>query len=418
MKDAVTYLNSLGLFRVKPGLERITALLSSLGNPQDRISSITVAGTNGKGSVAAGIASVLEAQGYRTGLYTSPHLVRITERIKINGNEISTDDLSRLVLEIKKIASHMPEEPSYFEVITAAAFMYFSEEKADFSVLEVGMGGRWDATNIVTPLASVITNISKDHMEFLGSTIREIALEKAGVIKVGVPAVTSVKEEALEVIQNVADKKHSPLKVRGRDFRVEGESTESFQYTGQMWRFDSLHFALPGFYQLENAGLAISALETIHEFHNVKVQEENLRKGLSSVQWEGRMEIIRDLPLMILDGAHNPGAAEALRKSLEKMFPSEKFVFLISMLRDKDHAGYFREIADVADYVIIAELPHERAAKAEKLSEVAEKFFKRVEIIKDVSEAFRLVKSLLTPVCITGSLYLVGEIKKLMIGER
>ncbi len=418
MKDAVTYLNSLGLFRVKPGLERITALLSSLGNPQDRIRSIIVAGTNGKGSVAAGIASVLEAQGYRTGLYTSPHLVRITERIKINGKEISTDDFSTLVLEIKKIASHMPEEPSYFEVVTAAAFMYFSQEKIDFSVLEVGMGGRWDATNIVTPLVSVITNISKDHTEFLGPTIRDIALEKAGIIKTGVPVVTSAKGDALEVIQNVVDEKRSPLKVSGREFRVEGEGTEGFRYTGQVWRFDNLHFALPGFYQLENAGLAISALETVCQFHKVNVQEENLREGLSSVRWEGRMETIREAPPIILDGAHNPGAASALRKSLEKMFPNEKFVFLISMLRDKDHAGYFREIADVAHYVIIAELPHERAAKAEDLSEVAKKFFKRVEIIKGIKEAFHQIQSLSTPACVTGSLYLAGEIKKLITGER
>ncbi|HEX3034403.1 MAG TPA: folylpolyglutamate synthase/dihydrofolate synthase family protein [Thermodesulfobacteriota bacterium] len=417
MKDAIAYLNSLGLFRVKPGLERIAGLLDSFGNPQDSIPSIIVAGTNGKGSVAAGIASVLEAQGYRTGLYTSPHLVRITERIKINGNEISIDDFSRLILEIKKIASRMPEEPSYFEVITAAAFFHFSGRRVDFSVLEVGMGGRWDATNVVTPLVAVITNISRDHTEFLGSTIREIALEKAGVIKNGVPVITSAKGEALELIQSVANEKHSPIRVIGKDFNFEGESTKSFKYTGRSWCFDSLNFGLPGFYQLENACLTIAALETASQFHNVKIKQENLRKGLSCVKWEGRMETLRDAPPIILDGAHNPGAASALRKSLEIMFPNEKFVFLISMLQDKDHAGYFREIAEVADYAIITELPHERGAKAENLTKVAESFFNHVKIIEDIEEAFRLVTCLSTPVCITGSLYLVGEIKKIMSRE-
>jgi dihydrofolate synthase / folylpolyglutamate synthase len=412
VEDAIAYLNSLGLHRINPGLERIAKLLEILGNPQDEIPSIIIAGTNGKGSVAAAVASVL-GQCYKTGLYTSPHLIRISERIKINGEEISIHDLSRLVLEIKEASSHLSEGLTYFEVLTAAAFLYFARRKIDFSVLEVGMGGRWDATNVITPLVSVITNISKDHTEFLGETAEEIAFEKAGVIKHGVPLVTAAKQEALKVIETLSYKNFAPISVMEKDFKIEGENTEDFSFFGRAWNLKHLQFNLPGFYQIENASVAIAVLETISQFHGVNIGEENLRKGLSSVRWEGRMEILRKNPPLVLDGAHNPGAAQALRKSIQEMFPEKKFIFLIGMLRDKDHKTYLSEISQVAEGIIITDVPSERGIKSEKLAEIADKFLKDIEIIKDFKEAFCKVKALRTPVCVTGSLYLIGAIKSL-----
>lgn len=414
MNDAISYLNSLGLHRVKPGIERITRLLRFLENPQDKIPSVIVAGTNGKGSVAATIASVLEAQGYRTGLYTSPHLINVSERIKINGEEIPIDDLYRLILKIKKISSNLSKEQSYFEVLTATAFLYFAECKVDFSVLEVGMGGRWDATNVVLPLVSVITNISKDHTEFLGESIRQIAIEKAGVIKKGVPVVTAAKKEALVEIANIASQKDALLGIMGRDFSVKGETTDDFSYLGKIWNLEHLHFSLPGLYQLENVSLAIAALESISQLHESKIDEKSLRKGLSSTKWEGRLEIIRNNPPLILDGAHNPGAASALRKSLEAMFPEKRFAFLVGMLADKDHENYLEEISKVAENIITTNVPSERGVAAERLADIAKRHIKKIRVINNLNEAFEDIKRLSKPVCVTGSLYLIGAIKKII----
>lgn len=407
----ITYLNSLGLHRVNPGLERITKLLRFLGNPQDKVRSIIVGGTNGKGSVSATITSVLKSEGYRTGLYTSPHLVRVSERIRINDEEISTDDLSKLVLEIKKLSFRLLEEPSYFEVLTACAFLYFAEKKADFSVLEVGMGGRWDATNVVAPLISVITNISKDHTEFLGETIEKIAFEKAGIIKCGVPIVTAAKGESLRVIETVAYDRSASISVMGKDFKGRGESTKDFSYFGMMWDLEHLKFALPGFYQVENASVAISVLESLSRFYGIKIKENNLRKGLLSVKWDGRMEFLREDPPLILDGAHNPAGARALRESMQMLFPGNRFVFLIGMLADKDHEGYLSEISIVAERFIITDVPSERSIKAEELAKIASIFLKDVEVIRDFKKAFYSVEPFLISLCVTGSLYLVGAIK-------
>ena len=414
MNDVIIYLNSLGLHKVKPGLERINKMLGFLENPQDKAPSVIIAGTNGKGSVASTVASVLKAHGYKTGLYTSPHLTRISERITINGEEISIDELYRLILEIKKTSTYLSEEPSYFEVLTAAAFLYFSERKVDFSVLEVGMGGRWDATNVVLPIVSVITNISKDHVEFLGDNIVHIALEKAGVVKKGVPVVTAAKEEALEEIVNIALQKRAPISIMGKDFIVKGQNTEDFSYSGTIWNLYHLNFSLSGLYQLENVSLAIAALESISQFHGIKIDEKHLRKGLSSTKWEGRLEIIRKNPPLILDGAHNPAAAGALRKSLEAMFPEMQFVFLVGMLSDKDHDNYLKEIAQVAQSIITTNVPSDRGITAETLAAMAMRHVKMTTVINDFNEAFKEVEKLSSPVCITGSLYLIGAIKQLI----
>lgn len=415
--DAIAYLNSLGLHKVNPGLGRVRKLLSTLGNPHDKIRSIIIGGTNGKGSVSASIASVLKSEGYRSGLYTSPHLVRVSERIKIDDEEISIDDLSELILEVKKFYPYLLEEPSYFEILTMCAFLYFVKNKVDFAVLEVGMGGRWDATNVVTPLLSIITNVSKDHTEFLGETIEKIAFEKACIIKYRVPIVTAAKGKALEVIETVANEKSAPISIMERDFKSVGKDTGDFDYFGMTSNIEHLKLALAGFYQIENASMVICALEVLSQFYGIKVKEGNLRKGLLSIKWEGRMEVLRENPLLILDGAHNVGGAQALRESLQILYPGGKFTFLIGMLGDKDHVGYLSEISQVAECIVITDVPSDRGIKAEQLAEKAKKFLKEVDIVKDYRQAFCEIEGLLSPVCVTGSLYLVGVVKSFLSGR-
>ncbi len=259
--------------------------------------------------------------------------------------------------------------------MTASAFVYFAESGADYSVLEVGMGGRWDATNVITPLVSVITNISKDHTDYLGRTIAEIALEKACIIKPRVTAVTGAKGKALGVIAEYAAKKRSPLKVYGKDFLSRGDNTDSFDYIGSVWEFQRLRSNLAGAYQIENLSAAISALETMSHDHGIRIGEKNLRKGLANIDWGGRLEILRKNPPLYLDSAHNPGGAKALVESLAGLHPSLKFTFLIGMLKDKDHASFLREISTLAEKLVITEIPSERTMSAEALSEKASKIF-------------------------------------------
>lgn len=416
MENAYLYLDSLGLHKIKPGLRRIRKLLESLGNPQKKVPGIIVGGTNGKGSVVSAISSVLTAEGYKTGAYTSPHLINVTERIRINGKELASDELAQIILRVKKAGEKsLAESPSYFEVLTASAFVYFAEAEADYSVLEVGMGGRWDATNVITPLVSVITNISKDHTEYLGKTIAEIALEKACIIKPRVTAVTGAKGKALGVIAEYASTKRSSLKVYGKDFLSRGDNTGSFDYVGSRWKLERLCSNLAGAYQIENLSVAISALETMSHDHGIRIGEENLRKGLLKIDWGGRLEILRKNPPLILDSAHNPGGAKALVKSLARLHPSLKFTFLIGMLGDKDHASFLRELSPLAEKLVITEIPSERAVSAKDLSEKASKIFSgEIRTESDYKKAFSDLKKLRRPACIAGSLYLTGAIKALL----
>ena len=348
MLDGIHYLNSLGLHKVKPGLDRIKQLLRAFDNPQDKVPGIIIGGTNGKGSVAAIIASILSAEGYRAGLYTSPHLVNITERIRINDVEISESELSSIILEIKKTAENLSIEPSYFEVITAAAFIYFAREKADFNILEVGLGGRWDATNVISPLLSIITNISLEHTEYLGDTIAEIAGEKACLIKPYAPIITAAEEDALKVIENVANKNQSELLQLYKDFAVK-RNAKDFSYQGILLELNNLQSNIQGKYQLNNIAIAIAAIETLSKHHNIKVSEQVIRKGLLEVNWKGRFEIIRKEPPLILDSAHNPGAAKVLVDSLTNSYPNTKLNFMIGMLDDKGHQEFLKEVSAITD---------------------------------------------------------------------
>jgi len=414
MENGLTYLNSLGLHKVKPGLERIKSLLNALGNPEDKVPGILIAGTNGKGSVAAAIASILSAQGYKVGLYTSPHLISITERIKIDGVQISSTDLNSILLELKEVSEKSLIEPSYFEIITAAAFLYFAREKADFNILEVGLGGRWDATNVITPLVSVITNITLEHTEYLGETIAEIAAEKACIIKPSVPIITAAVDEVLDVIKQQSSENVSPLLSYSRDFFIRGIGTDSFDYKGILWGFMNLKSNLKGSYQTKNLALAIAAIEILEKNHHISITEQSIRDGLSNISWEGRFEVIREHPPLILDSAHNPGAAKSLVESIREAYPNTKFTFLLGMLDDKGHLQFLKEICAIAEKLIITKVPSERTADTEQLFMLAQEHIDNVEVIEDYETAYSTVLNSNKPSCVTGSLYLIGAIKNLI----
>ncbi|MGB7292105.1 MAG: folylpolyglutamate synthase/dihydrofolate synthase family protein [Thermodesulfobacteriota bacterium] len=419
MRNAVNYLNSLGAHRINLSLDRISKILEAFDNPHNKLASIIIAGTNGKGSVAAITASILSAAGFKVGLYTSPHLVNISERITVNDEVIFPSDLSRLIMKIKGKASMiLTEQPTYFEVLTAVAFQFFHEKQVDCAVLEVGMGGRFDATNVANPIVSVITNIHLDHTEYLGNNIEKIAYEKSGVIKYGVPVVTGADGSALDVIRTVAEKKSASVLYMGRDFSTKSENSAYFDYRGHSFNLINLHLSLPGLYQVNNAALAIATIETLCERYGIDIDEKSLRTGLSTATWEGRMETLTLNPPLILDGAHNPSAAYALRSSLTHAYPEQKFLFLIGMLADKDHENYVKQLSPITEGMIITEIPSERRMPSEDLARIAGSYVDSIRVIKDSEAAFvELKKHNATPACITGSLYLIGAIKKLIKGN-
>ncbi|MGH7900202.1 MAG: bifunctional folylpolyglutamate synthase/dihydrofolate synthase, partial [Thermodesulfobacteriota bacterium] len=410
MHEAIQYLNSLGLHKIKPGLERTYRLLDVLGNPHNDSKSIIVGGTNGKGSVSATITSVLANQGFRTGLYTSPHLIDVTERIKVNQHEIPLNDICRLILIVRDAARGcLTEDPSYFEVLTVVAFLYFSEKRVDYNVLEVGMGGRFDATNVVTPIVSVITNVSKDHTDYLGNTIREIAFEKAGIIKQNIPVVTGAKGVALKVLNAIAYERCCAMDAMDRDFYFITKDMKYFDYYGDLWKIKDITYSLPGYYHIKNATVALATLETLSNHEGFPMDINSIRKGLSATSWEGRMEIARTHPPLILDGAHNPSGAIALRDSMEKAFPGERFSFLVGMLFGKDHKGFIKGISGIANEIILTEPPTDRSYSAEDLARIARNYIADVKVVKDFRLAFSEInKDTSQPTCITGSLYLIG----------
>lgn len=415
MFDAINYINSLGLHRVQLGLHRISKILEGLDNPHKKLSCIIIAGTNGKGSVAALLAGILRAARFRVGLYTSPHLIRITERIKVNDGEISNLDLNNIITNVKSTADDVlaKEPPSYFEVLTAAAFVYFYKKQVDFAVLEVGMGGRYDATNVADPIVSVITNVYLDHTEYLGDNVERIAYEKAGVIKHGVPVVTGANGLALDVISNIAARESARVFCIQRDFSSLSDRSNRFTYIGHSLNLSNVELGLPGFYQVENATIAIAAAEIMRQHCGTDISEKSLRIGLSTAKWEGRMETLRTNPPLILDGAHNPSAAASLRISLQHAYPGKKFLFLIGMLSDKDHENYLKALSPIAQEIIITAVPSERGMPPEELAKIARSHVDRVTIIEDAESAFMEIrKHDSTPTCVSGSLYLVGAIKK------
>jgi dihydrofolate synthase/folylpolyglutamate synthase len=404
---------------IKLGLERVFSVLDKFENPHRGFKSVHIAGTNGKGSTSKIIYHLLRAHGLNTGLFTSPHLTRFTERIIVNDREITEDEVVRLIKKIKSFG----EELTFFEFITVLAFLYFAEAGIEYGVLETGMGGRLDATNVVIPEISVITTIGLDHQEFLGSDIKSIAKEKAGIIKKGVPVVSSKQaSEAEEVIRKKAEESGSKLFIYSKDFSAEFKSMSikgiNFIFSSALNLHTSeLFLPLTGFHQLENVAVAMQSFMTIYPNWDVNY----IREGLKNVTIPGRLEIVSEEPLIIFDIAHNPQAAQTLIKSL-KIITDKKPVLVFGIMRDKDVSGFIKSFENYAKKIIFTVPNYERALKYDELSKRLNGYSLNLSYISDPVEAFKEGFSIckknpnLYLLC-TGSVYLVGELKE-FLGEK
>ncbi len=404
--EAIEFLYGLQLFGANFGLETPRRLAALAGNPQDQLRFIHVAGTNGKGSTCAMLESIYRASGLRVGLFTSPHLVSFRERIQINRQLIPEADVARLVAELQTSLKEFPPEqhPTMFEVVTVVALKYFAEQKCDLVIWETGLGGRLDATNIVMPLASVITNIAFDHEQWLGDTLAKIAVEKAGIIKLGVPVVTAVEmPAALNVIEQIAQQNRAPL------VRTAEPSTFNLQPST----------ALLGDHQKTNAALAVAVVEVLQP--QIPVSPAQIQAGLAAVNWPGRLQLIRrpNGQKILLDGAHNLAGAEVLRAALPKIFPGVRPVFIVGALADKQWAAICRTLAPLAAKIFTVPVASKRTASADELA----KAFSEADPATAVMGCENLAAALAACrnehfVVITGSLYLVGEALELLgVGE-
>lgn len=418
---SVEFLYGLQRRGIKLGLDTIEAMLARLGRPHNRYPTLHIGGTNGKGSTAAMAASMLQAAGYRTGLYTSPHLVDFRERIRVDGEPIPEDgvaDLTERVQEALGSALH----PTFFEFATALALQHFADAEVDVAVIEVGMGGRFDATTAVTPLVSAITNVALDHEEYLGPTVEAIAFEKAGIIKRGVPVIVGrLSADAAGVIGRIAADRQAPLVRLGAEFRVEADPLEGFRYEGLRGAYAGLSCPLRGAHQLDNAACALAMLD-VAATRGLPHSEDSVRRGLSTVSWEGRLETVERHPLLVLDGAHNPAAAEAVAAHLaghRRLHPDSRIIAVIGMMRDKDRAGFLRIILPLVDEVVLTRAQTDRAATVEELraslGERGETAYLAALPADALSRARRLASSA-DMICVTGSLMLVGEVKALLRG--
>lgn len=413
-------LYKLQRFGIKLGLDTITSLLSELGNPQRRVPVLHVAGTNGKGSVAAITASILQAAGFRVGLYTSPHLLDFRERIRIRGACIPEDRIVDLFDSIQALPS-FAESPTFFEVATAMAFQYFAEERVDVAVLEVGLGGRFDATNVCLPICTVITNISFDHEKYLGSSLEAIAFEKAGILKQNVPFVMGPVDQSVEdVLQEQAGRKQARTFRFGREFRHLSHPSGEFDFIGMEQRYVNLRCALEGEHQTVNAICALAALEA-SMMSGSPISEWAVRQGLEQVSWPGRLEQLRRHPLTLCDGAHNPAAAECLKLYLQQNVQRERRrILVIGMMQDKNVRGFLKTLVPLADAVILTQINSPRAATVRALREALPVIECPVYERDDPGAAIDLAIGLASEndlICVTGSLFLVGHVKSLMTGN-
>ena len=362
-------------YRKSLGLERIAKLCALLGNPQDSIRSMHVAGTKGKGSTSAFIYYILRAAGYTVGLYTSPHLVSFRERIRVDGELISESDIGRLADTLKDSAQKMAGEAlSFFELYTALAYLYFKERRVDFAVYEVGLGGRLDATNIINPLVSVITPISYEHTDKLGGSLARIAFEKGGIIKKGITCVSSPqKKEAEDEIKNICLERGSKLVMVGRDVIYKelhaDERAEHFEVTGRLGQYKDLKTGLLGSHQIANAATAIAAAEVLKEC-GINIKEDAIVNGIAGARWEGRVEVAGHKPYVILDGAQNRSSAEALANTIRKIFRYRKLYLVLGVSTDKDIKGILEELLPLADEIFLtkANIP-ERAMEPARIRE-------------------------------------------------
>ncbi|MCK4473039.1 MAG: bifunctional folylpolyglutamate synthase/dihydrofolate synthase [Anaerolineae bacterium] len=401
-------------------LSRVERLLAAVGNPHTRFPTVHIAGTKGKGSTAAMSEACLRAAGYRTGFYTSPHMHTFRERIQVDRRKIAREEVVALVEEVRPLIERTPGV-TYFEAITAIGFLHFARSKVEVAVVEVGLGGRLDATNVLTPEVSVITSLSLDHTYLLGNTLAEIAREKAGIIKPGIPAVSAPQRaEAIKVLEAVSQERGSSLTEVGRDWDydpgsadLDGQAFTARRITGGGSELDGEYWIpLLGRHQLENATNAIAALDIMHQrgFH---IPIEAVHEGLRSVCWPGRMEILSREPLVIVDGAHNSYSAQVLCRALEEWFPDQRWTLIFGASADKDIAGMLKVLLPISEYTIVTRSDHPRAASPVELADVVAVVGGGAEVSVNVRKSLRRGLALMDPasgLLVTGSTHLVADV--------
>jgi dihydrofolate synthase/folylpolyglutamate synthase len=429
-QETIEYLYALQKHGIKLALSNSYKLMETMGNPHRKFRSVHVAGTNGKGSTSAFIAAMLRASGYRVGLYTSPHLVSFTERIRIDGVRIPERRVVELAQRVREgylrgaAAQAEAFSPTFFEVVTAMAFTYFAEEGVDIVVIEVGMGGRLDSTNVITPLVSVVTNIDIEHVEFLGNTLAQIAAEKAGIIKSGVPVVTGVVQpEVVAVIEEEASARHAALYRLSRDFHaalVSAVREQVFHYRGIGASYENISISMLGRYQVDNACLALATIECLRSAGLV-VDESSVRQGLAGAAWEGRLERVAHGPDIYLDGAHNPASAKKLATAVRELKSSyARLILVIGILGDKDCEGIISELVPLAAQVIVTKPEYSRAMDVQALAAQVRALHGAVDSADTVAGAIAKAREISSPddlVLVTGSLYVVGDARAFLCAD-
>lgn len=422
-EQSLIYLINLNKFGINLGLTRIEKLLELMDHPQRKFKTIHVAGTNGKGSTTAMLASILTSSGIKTGMYTSPHLAEYTERMIVDGQEISLSDFAHVIdytgTFVDKIIAQGFDHPTEFEVLTAAAFYYFAMCGVEYAVIEVGLGGLLDSTNVLIPEVSVITNVTLDHIDKCGSTIKEIAKHKSGIIKQGVPVVTAARGEALKIIKSVSRENSSVCYINGQDFfgrflAVEEHHQKIMIELAGSKEIGKFAVNLLGVHQVENCAVAIMAAIVVGK-NEERINVSAVEKGLLNVRWPGRFEVISSQPIIIIDGAHNPDGARTLRENLDQFYGDKEIVFLLGILQDKDVKTIVKTLIRSKDKVVVVAPMSERAGKPEDVAREIEA--EHVEIANSIQAGLERAKVLAgreNVICIAGSLYLVGAARKII----
>ncbi|WP_433945879.1 bifunctional folylpolyglutamate synthase/dihydrofolate synthase [Paenibacillus sp. SN-8-1] len=434
--EAVDWINGLIPFGIRPGLERIEALMERFDNPHRKLKFIHVAGTNGKGSSCAFLTKTLVVSGYTVGTFTSPYITKFTDRFQYNGENIPEETLvelaNRLYPHVQELAQAELGSPTMFEVSTAIAILYFAEVcYPDVVVWETGLGGRMDVTNIVTPIVSLITNIGLDHTDILGDTIEQIAREKAGIIKPGVPVVSCVQQpEAVAVLKETAAAKKSTLYLLGDQFeykRQDVTSTEQHLTFSGPFRSFEFSISLLGEHQCKNAAGVMMVLEVLRQYMAFVLEDEDVTAGFRDTFWAGRMERVSDEPLIVIDGAHNPEGAETLAKSIQENFQYNKLNLMMGMLSNKHHHAYLKHILPIVDTLILTEPDFRRAMEAQNLYELVQQLRDTaakpgLEVIveRDWKAALELLKSRTEREdlgVVSGTLYLISDVRAALLHQ-
>lgn len=438
-REAWSYLDDLQFFKIKLGLDSMTTFLEGVGQPQEKLQFIHVAGTNGKGSVSANLLTILAKGGYKVGLYTSPHLSSVRERFRINDYYITEEEFAHQATLIRD--SLAGRHITYFEFTTALALLWFAEQQVDLVILEVGLGGRLDATNVVTPLLAIITNVSMDHEAHLGNTLRAVAFEKAGIIKPEVPVVSGVaNDESLAVVEQTCLERNAPLYLLDRDFHKHTTSAEHWSFTTAGGReITGLHNGLTGGYQLDNGAVALAALDILGA-QGFPVADETIRAALPEVRWPGRLEEfclsepdLTEIPCpangdaqddfrrYLLDGAHNPAGVKSLLDYLQARNDFKNLIIVWASMADKDYAPSLAALAPLCSQLIFTRPEEERSAHPDTLADTLPAAYRhKIHSVDGVAKALakaRQIASRHDLICVAGSLYLIGAARSLLLGD-